>query len=146
MKRKFLYEIIDEIAEAENFQEELYKKMDLYKWFKRLLYILYNKDYNWEADKSIFNAEARSKRDNGGFPAAWVDVVILVENKLVKTTILSSRFMDSYYKACRSCNKKDVDILNYALSHRNLPGYKGGKKKIIMNAIKEYFGDEYQTV
>ena len=41
MKRKFLYEIIDEIAEAENFQEELYKKMDLYKWFKRLLYILY---------------------------------------------------------------------------------------------------------
>jgi hypothetical protein len=139
MKRKFLYEIIDEIAEAEDFKEVLFSAMDNYKYFKNLLYIIYNDEYNWELDKSTFSTKPRSDRENGGFATAWYDAVDMIKNKLIHNTNLSSRFPDFYAKACRACNKKDVEILNYMLKNRNVPGFKGAKKKLIVEALKEYF-------
>lgn len=146
MKRKFLYEILDEIQEAEDFKVALFSSLDASKIFKQFVSIIYNKKYEWEVDKNIKDVKPRSERENGGFASAWMDVVNVIERKLIKNTELSKRFGDYYIKACQSCNKKDVDILNYALKNRNLPGFKGARKKIITDALKEYFGDEYETV
>lgn len=141
MKRKFLFEIVDEILEAEDFRPVLYSMLDNYKSFKALVSIIYNPEYEWELDKNTFSIAPRSQRENGGFPTAWNDVVDAIKNKLIKNTNLSSRFPDFYAKACRACNKKDVEILNYMLKNRNIPGFKGAKKKQIVDALKEYFED-----
>lgn len=145
MKRKFLYELVDEIVEAEDFKPILFDHMSNYKYFKNLLAIIYNDDYTWEVDKSTFSTKSRSDRENGGFPTAWYDVVDVIKNKLIHNTNLSSRFPDFYAKACRACNKKDVEILNYMIKNRNVPGFKGAKKKLIVEALKEYFGDGENT-
>ena len=141
MKRKFLFEMIEEITEAEDFKPVLFKMLDDYKPFKALISIIYNPEYEWELDKETFSTTSRNQRENGGFPSGWNDVVEVIKNKLIRNTNLSSRFPDFYAKACRSCNKKDVEILNYMLKNRNVPGFKGAKKKQIVEALNEYFGD-----
>lgn len=140
MKRMFLYEIMDDIAEAEDLKERFTFFLDNAKGFKDLIDIIYNKDYVYELDKSLYEIKSRSTRDNGGFATAWLDVVKVMKSKLITVTGLSPRFPDYYQKACRACNKKDVEILNYALVHRNLPGFQGARKKILLSIIDEYNG------
>lgn len=141
MKRMFLYEILDEIHEAEDLDTTVTKFLNNVKGFNELVDIIYNPKYNYEIDKSLYKVQSRSTRDNGGFASAWLDVLKVVKNKLLLATELSPRFPDYYIKACKSCNKKDVDILNYALVHRNLPGFKGARKKILVEIINKYNGD-----
>ena len=141
MKRKFLYEIVDTILEGDEFKGPLFTMLDSYKPLRELLKIIYNPKYEWELNKEIFSTTSRSQRENGGFPMAWADVVDVIKNKLVRNTQSSPRFPDFYAKACRSCNKRDVEILNYMLKNRNIPGFKGAKKKQIVEALSEYFGD-----
>lgn len=142
MKRKFLYEILDELAQAEDFEAAFFDALDYVRGFKDLVDVIYNKNYNYEVDKSIFDTKPRSDRENGGFPSSWLDVVVILKNKLVRSTITSPRCPDYYIKACKNCNIKDVDILNYAIYHRNFPGFQGARKKFITNALKKYYGDD----
>lgn len=141
MKRKFLYEILDDILTAEELKTTLFLYLDQERGFKDLVDIIYNQDYSYEFDKSINDVKARSTRENGGFPTAWLDVLKVLKNKLITSTNLSSRVPDYYIKAVKSCNYKDVDILNYALQHRNFPGFKGARKKMFTDLLKEYYGE-----
>lgn len=141
MKRLYLYEIVEELQEAEDLKETLFKHLDRSRGFATLVDIIYNPEYAYEFDKTIMNVKPRSLRENGGFPTAWLDIVKVLKTKLIKSTNLSSRAPDYYVKAARDCNVKDVDILNYALMHRNFPGFKGAKKKIFTNLLEEYYGE-----
>lgn len=140
MKRKFLYEILEDILTSEDMKSTLFMYLDQARGFKELVDIIYNPKYNYEFDKSIMKAKPRSERENGGFPTAWLDVLSVLQNKLIRSTNLSSRTPDYYIKAVRGCNIKDVDILNYAVLHRNFPGFKGARKKIFTNLLDEYYG------
>ena len=140
MKRLFLYEIVEDIQTTEDLKTTLFKYLDHVRGFSTLVDIIYNTKYQYEFDKSIMDVEPRSKRDNGGFATAWLDVVKVLKTKLIKSTNLSARAPDYYVKAIRSCNKKDADILDYALLHHNFPGFKGAKKKILTNLLDEYYG------
>ena len=143
MKRMFLYEIMDEIKDTEtndDLKECIFNFLDNMKGFKQLLDAIYNPAYEYEIDKSLMKVKSRSVRDNGGFATAWLDVLKVIQTKLLKNTDLSKRFEDFYIKSCRACNKKDVEILNYALVHRNLPGFQGARKKILLNILSEYYG------
>lgn len=141
MKRKFLYEILDDILTCEDLKTTLFLYLDEARGFKDLVDIIYNEEYKYEFDKSITNVKPKSTRENGGFPTAWLDVLKVLKNKLIHSTNLSSRIPDYYIKAIRSCNLKDVEILNYALQHRNFPGFKGARKKMFVDLLKEYYGD-----
>ena len=140
MKRLFLYEILDDIQASDNLKETLYKYLDKARGFATLVDIIYNKSYKYEFDKTILNAKPKSTRENGGFSSAWLDVVKILKNKLIRSSNLSYRTPDYYIKALRSCNIKDADILNYSLLHRNFPGFKGAKKKILTDLLEEYYG------
>ena len=142
MRRKFLYEIIEEITTADDFEAEFFNALDHVRGFKDLVDIIYNPEYQYEIDKSIMETKPRSERQNGGFASAWLDVVNMLSHKLIKSTNLSSRVPDYYIKACKNCNINDVKIMNYALCHRNFPGFQGARKKFITNALKKYYGDE----
>lgn len=140
MKRMFLYEIMEEISQADDLKTSFVFFLDNVRGFKDLVDVIYNPKFEYELDKSIYSVKSRSTRENGGFANAWLDVVKVIKNKLLVITELSPRFPDYYQKACRACNKKDVDILNYALVHRNLPGFQGARKKILLDIINEYNG------
>lgn len=142
MKRKFLYEIMEEITTSDNFEEAFFDALDHIRGFRDLVDIIYNEEYQYEIDKSIMETKSRSNRENGGFSSAWLDVVNVLKHKLIRSNNLSSRMPDYYIKACRNCNLNDVKILNYALCHRNFPGFQGARKKFITNALKKYYGDD----
>lgn len=142
MKRFFLYEIIEDLQNTEDLRTALFMYLDKARGFKALVDIIYNEKYQYEFDKTITTVKPRSLRENGGFSSAWLDVVKVLQNKLLKTTNLSFRVPDYYAKAARSCNKKDVEILNYALLHRNFPGFKGYRKKMIVDLLTEYYGGD----
>ena len=140
MRRLFLYEIVEDIQEAEDLRETLFKYLDKARGFAALVDIIYNNKYEYEFDKSIMNVKPRSLRENGGFSSGWLDIVKVLKNKLVKSNNLSFRAPDYYIKAARSCNIKDIEILNYSLLHRNFPGFKGARKKILTDLLDEYYG------
>ena len=139
---------MEDIKASEDLKTTLFLYLDEARGFKTLIDVIYNNKYYYEFDKSIMKTTPRSKRDNGGFPTAWLDVVKVLNNKLIHSTNLSSRVPDYYIKACKDCNYKDVEILNFALLHRNLPGFQGARKKILLNLLKEYYGegDEQEAV
>lgn len=141
MKRLFLYEIVEDLQSCEDLKSTLFNYLDKTRGFKQLVDIIYNPKYEYDFDKSINKTQARSVRDNGGFASAWLDVVRMLQSKLIRNTNLSYRVPDYYAKAVKSCNKKDVVILNYALLHRNFPGFQGARKKILTNLLKEYYGE-----
>ena len=141
MKRKFLFEIVEDIQSSEDMRETLFLYLDQARGFKDLVDIIYNEKYDYEFDRSISKVQARSKRENGGYPTAWLDVLKVLKQKLITTTNLSLRVPDYYVKATRACNYKDVEILNYALQHRNFPGFKGARKKMFIHLLKDYYGD-----
>lgn len=140
MRRMFLYEILDDIQTSEDMKTTLFNYLDKARGFKTLVDIIYNSEYQFDFDKSIMQVKPKSSRENGGFASAWLDVVKVLKHKLIKSTILSSRVPDYYIKAARSCNLKDVEILNYALMHRNFPGFKGARKKIFTDLLADYYG------
>lgn len=143
MKRKFLYEIVEDLQTSNDLRSTLIMYLDKARGFRELVDIIYNPRYKYEFDKNVMKTKARSQRENGGFSTAWLDVVKVFKAKLIHSTNLSSRLPDYYAKACLSCNQKDVDILNYAVSHRNFPGFQGTRKKMIVSIIKEYYGESY---
>jgi len=142
MKRKFLYEIVEDLQTCEDLKTTLFVYLDQTRGFKDLVDIIYNPKYEYDFEKSITKVKARSDRENGGFPTAWLDVLKVLKTKLIRSTTLSPRVPDYYIKATRSCNYKDVEILNYALLHRNFPGFQGARKKILTNLLKEYYGEQ----
>ncbi len=140
MRRMFLFEIVEDLQTTENLSDTLSNYMKNVRGFKDLVDIIYNPKYDYEFDKKIMATKARSTRENGGFPSAWFDVVLILRGKLIKRSNLSYRIPDYYAKACKSCNYKDVEILNYALMHRNFPGFQGAKKKKFLDALGKYEG------
>ena len=142
MKRKYLYEILEDLQTSDDLKSTLFMYLDGVRGFKELVDIIYNPKYEYDFDKSVSDAKPRSLRENGGFPTAWLDVLSVLQTKLIRSTNLSSRVPDYYIKAIRGCNLKDAKILNYAITHRNFPGFKGARKKMFTDLLNEYYGDK----
>lgn len=119
MTRLFLFQIIDDIRQANNKKERLdfYMKQD--RFFKQLIDITYNKKYNWEFDQK-YTKESRSKREFGGVSNQWHDVVRLINNILLKSTVESPKFSTRLDRLLEQCNQKDIDILLGILKRRNI--------------------------
>lgn len=119
MTRLFLFQIIDDIRQAKDKKEriDLYMKQD--RFFKQLIDITYNKKYNWEFDQK-YTKESRSKREFGGVSNQWHDVVRLINNILLKTTVESPKFSTRLDRLLEQCNQKDIDILLGILKRRNI--------------------------
>lgn len=143
MKRKFLFEILEDIANAPTIKEGLIKELDESREFREFVEIIFCSKYNWECSKEVYETKARNLRERGGYPSGWWEALRVIKRDLVHTTQYSPRFVSHYRKACSGCNKKDVDILNKALKYRCLSGF---KKRDIIKHIKEYFGDEYESI
>lgn len=119
MTRLFLFQIIDDIRQAGDKKERIdfYMKQD--RFFKKLIDITYNKKYNWEFDQK-YTKESRSKREFGGVSNQWHDVVRLINNILLKTTVESPKFSTRLDRLLEQCNQKDIDILLGILKRRNI--------------------------
>lgn len=119
MTRLFLFQIIDDIRQAKDKKERIdfYMKQD--RFFKQLIDITYNKKYNWEFDQKYIK-ESRSKREFGGVSNQWHDVVRLINNILLKTTVESPKFSTRLDRLLEQCNQKDIDILLGILKRRNI--------------------------
>lgn len=119
MTRLFLFQIIDDIRQAKDKKERIdfYMKQD--RFFKQLIDITYNKKYNWEFDQK-YTKESRSKREFGGVPNQWHDVVRLINNILLKSTVESPKFSTRLDRLLEQCNQKDIDILLGILKRRNI--------------------------
>lgn len=119
MTRLFLFQIIDDIRQSNDKKERIdfYMKQD--RFFKKLIDITYNKKYNWEFDQK-YTKESRSKREFGGVPNQWHDVVRLINNILLKSTVESPKFSTRLDRLLEQCNQKDIDILLGILKRRNI--------------------------
>lgn len=119
MTRLFLFQIIDDIRQAKDKKERIdfYMKQD--RFFKQLIDITYNKKYNWEFDQK-YTKESRSKREFGGVSNQWHDVVRLINNILLKSTVESPKFSTRLDRLLEQCNQKDIDILLGILKRRNI--------------------------
>ena len=142
MKRRYLFEIVDYIQEAEDKAQALLDSMRENKHFKMFVYMIYNPEFKWEAGKEILSAKSKSDRELGGYENAWTSIVLLMKKRLIRATRGSVKFVSGYIKLAHSCNYKDVEYMNHAIKYRCL---KGIKKKEIKSALTEEFGEEYAS-